>query len=108
MISNAVIRAAVVGAVAVLLSSGVAQADPATPMTAIESAAVQLCGAINGDPTADGVVDGLNNLQGRGFDEIDGALVLIIAVHHVCPRHEALTMGTMEPIAAEGLCTEPS
>ena len=47
------------------------------------------------------------SLQNRGLDEMDGALVLITAVHHVCPQHEPLVMGTMSPLAAEDLCDKP-
>jgi hypothetical protein len=108
MIKNIVICAAAIGASAVLASSAVAQANPATPMPAIESAAAQLCGVINGNPTPDGVFEGLNSLQNKGLDEMDGALVLMIAIHHGCPHHEALVMDTMDPIAAEELCSKPS
>jgi hypothetical protein len=108
MIRNTLLCAAAIGAAAVLTSSAVAQANPATPMPMIESSAAQLCGAINGNPTKDGVFDGLNSLQNRGLDEQDGALVLITALHHVCPQHEALLMGTMGPIAAEEVCSRQS
>jgi hypothetical protein len=100
--------AAVIGVSAVLTSSAVAQANPATPMPLIESSAAQLCGVINGNPTEGGVIDGMNSLENRGLDEMDGALVLITAIHHVCPQHEALMVGVMGPIAAEELCTKPS
>jgi hypothetical protein len=108
MIKKTVICAAVIGASAVLASSVVAQANPATPMPVIESSAAQLCGAINDNPTTDGVFDGLNSLENRGLDEMDGALVLITAIHHGCPQHEALVMDTVNPIAAEELCSKPS
>jgi hypothetical protein len=107
MIKNTVLCAAAIGVSAVLTSSTAAQANPATPMPVIESSAAQLCGAINGNPTDDGVMDGMNSLQGNGLDEMDGALVLITAVHHVCPQHEDLLMGVVDPIAAEELCTKP-
>lgn len=107
MNKKTILCAAVIGASAVLSSSAVAQANPATPMPAIESSAAQLCGAINGNPTADGVIDGLNGLENGGLDEIDGALVLITAIHHVCPQHEALMMGVLNPVAAEELCSKP-
>jgi hypothetical protein len=100
--------AAVIGVSAVLTSSAVAQANPATPMPLIESSAAQLCGVINGNPTEGGVIDGMYSLENRGLDEMDGALVLITAIHHVCPQHEALMVGVMGPIAAEELCTKPS
>ena len=73
----------------------------------IESSAAQLCAAIDGNPTDGGVFDGMASLQNRGLDETDGALVLITAVHHVCPQHEPLVMGTMSPLAAEELCNKP-
>lgn len=99
--------ATVVGVGTLLTSSAVAQANPATPMPVIDSSAAQLCGAINDDPSDDGVLDGMNSLQDKGLDEMDGALVLITAIHHVCPQHEDLLMGVMNPIAAEELCAKP-
>jgi hypothetical protein len=103
MINNH-IAAACICASAILTSPAVAQANPATPMPVIESSASALCAAINGNPTADGVVDGINGLSHRGLDEMDGALVLISAMHHVCPQHESLMVGVMDPIAAEEVC----
>ena len=108
VIQKTVLCAVVIGVSATLTSSAVAQANPATPMPVIESSAAQLCGAINAQPTQGGVIDGMNSLENRGLDEMDGALVLITAIHHVCPQHEALMMGTMGPIAAEEICTKPS
>jgi hypothetical protein len=107
MIKNAILHAALIGASAVLASSAVAQANPGTPMPMIESSAAQLCAAINGNPTAGGVFDGMASLQNRGLDATDGALVLITAVHHVCPQHEPLAMGIVSPLAAEELCNKP-
>jgi hypothetical protein len=107
MINNSVICAVVIGASTVLISSAVAEANPATPMPVIDSAAAQLCGAVNGNPTEGGVIDGLNSLEGSSLDETDGALVLITAIHHVCPQHEALIMGFLDPIATEELCNKP-
>jgi hypothetical protein len=106
MIKNAIVCAASIGASTIILSAAVAQANPATPMPVIEASAAQLCGAINGSPTEGGVMDGLNSLQNRGLDDADGALILLTAIHHVCPQHEALMMDIMGPIAAEELCTE--
>ena len=106
MIKKAAICAAVIGASAVLTSSAVAQANPATPMQVIESSAAQLCEVINGNPTADGVIDGLNSMQ--GLDDMDGALVLMTAMHHGCPQHETLVTDTMNPIAAEEICAKQS
>jgi hypothetical protein len=97
---------AVIGASAVLTSSAVAHANPATPMSTIESSAAQLCGAIDRNPTQDGVMDGMNGLNDRGLDDMDGALVLISAIHHVCPQREALMMGVMDPMAAREVCDE--
>ena len=54
-----------------------AMANPATPMAMIESSAAQLCGAINGNPTEDGVIAGMSGIADAGLDEMDGALVLI-------------------------------
>lgn len=99
-------RAAIIGASAMLCCPGVAYANPATPMPEIESSASQLCSAINGNSTAGGVVDGLNGLAVRGLDEIDSALVLLTAVHHVCPQREELIMAAVNPVAAEELCTK--
>ena len=98
--------AAAIAASAVLTTSAVAQANPATPMPMIESSAAQLCGAINGNPTKDGVMDGMNSLSNRGFDDLDGALVVITALHHVCPQHEALVMSVIDPIAADEICNK--
>ena len=53
------------------------------------------------------MIDGIISLENRGFDEVDGALVLITAIHHVCPQHEALMMGVIDPAAAEDLCNKP-
>jgi hypothetical protein len=108
MIKKVAICAAAIGASAVLASSAVAQANPTTPMPAIESSAAQLCEVINGNPTTDGVFEGLNSLQNKGLDEMDGALVLMIAIHHGCPQHETLVMDTMNPIAAEEICSKAS
>lgn len=103
---KAALYAAVVGATAVLTGSAVAQANPATPMSTIESSAAQLCGAMNSNPTEDGVIAGVNSLENRGLDEVDGALVLITAMHHVCPQHQALMMRVMDPIAAKEICNK--
>jgi hypothetical protein len=104
---KSVLCAAIIGASAVLTSSAVAAANPATPMQTIESSAVQLCGAINGSPTEDGVIAGISSLENRGLDEMDGALVLLTAIHHVCPQHEALMMGVIDRIATEEICNKP-
>ena len=103
-----VLYAAIIGASAILTSSAAAQANPATPMSVIESSAAQLCGAITGNPTKDGVIAGMNSLDNRGLDQMDGALVLITAIHHVCPQHQALMMGVMDPIAAQEICNKPT
>jgi hypothetical protein len=104
---NKMVRyAAAIGASAILVSSAVAHANPATPMSVIESSAANLCEAINGNPTKDGVFDGMNKLNNRGLDDLDGALVLMSAIHHVCPQHEALIMSVIDPIAADELCNK--
>ena len=108
VIKKTILCAGVIGASAVLTSSAVAQANPATPSTVIESSAAQLCEAINGNPTEGGVMDGMNSLDNRGLDQTDGALVLITAIHHVCPQHEALMMGIMGSAAAQELCSKPA
>jgi hypothetical protein len=107
VITKTVLCAAVIGASTILISSAVAQANPATPMPVIDSSAAQLCGAIDANPTADGVIDGISGLETRGLDEVDGALVLITAIHHVCPQHETLMMDVVNPAAAEELCSKP-
>ena len=63
---------------------------------------------MNGNPTENGVIAGMNSLENRGLDEVDGALVLITAMHHVCPQHQALMMRVMDPIAAEEICNKPT
>jgi hypothetical protein len=50
----------------------------------------------------------MGRLEGKGLDDIDQALVLITAMHHVCPAHQPLIMGLMEPIAAGELCSKPA
>lgn len=107
MTTRSVLRASALGACAVLVSSAVAQANPATPMPAIESAAGQLCGVITANPTENGVVDGLEGLDGRGLDDMDYALTMITAIHHVCPQYEALIINVAGSAAAEELCTKP-
>jgi hypothetical protein len=77
-------------------------------MPVIESSAAQLCGAIDGHPTPGGVIDGMGRLEGEGLDEMDQTLVLITAMHHVCPGHQPLIMGLMEPMAADELCSKPA
>ena len=108
MTTKRIIRAAAIASTAVLISTSVAQANPATPMQTIESSAAQLCGAISNDPTDQGVLAGMDGLHTRGLDEMDGAMVLISAIHHVCPQHQALLMGVMEPMAADEVCDEPN
>jgi hypothetical protein len=106
MFKNSLLCAVAIGACAVLTTSAAAQANPATPMATIESSAAQLCAYVDDDPTENGVIDGMDSLQARSLDEIDGALVLITAIHHVCPQHEALVMNSMIPLAEEEICTE--
>jgi hypothetical protein len=108
MTTKRIIGAAAIAATAVLVSASVAQANPATSMQAIESSAAQLCGAITNDPTDQGVLAGMDGLHTRGLDEMDGAMVLITAIHHVCPQHQGLLMGVMEPLTADEVCGEPN
>ncbi len=103
-----ILYAAVIGASAVLTGSATAHANPATPMSAIESSAAQLCGAIDRNPTEDGVFAGMHSLDNNGLDVMDATLVLITAIHHVCPQHQALMMSVMDPIAAEEICNKPT
>ena len=98
--------AAAIVASAVLASSAVAQGNPATPMATIESSAAQLCAYVNDDPTENGVVEGLSSLGNRSLDEMDAQLVVITALHHVCPQHQELVMNSMIPFAEEEICTE--
>jgi hypothetical protein len=106
MITKALLCAAAIAASAVLARSAVAQGNPATPMPTIESSAVQRCSYINDDPTENGVVEGLSSLGDRSLDEMDAQLVVITALHHVCPQHEELVMNSMIPFAEEEICTE--
>lgn len=104
MLAKGVLSMAITGASAILVSSAVATANPATPMQKIESAAAQLCGTIDDRPTTDGVSAGMQDLANTGLDDVDGALVLITAVHHVCPQHERLIMDTLTELAAGEVC----
>jgi hypothetical protein len=98
--------AAAVAITGLMLSPTVAVANPATPMTVIESSAAQLCGAVDSNPTEDGVYGGMMTLDVGTLDEMDVALVLITAVHHVCPQHEALVMRALDSAASEGHCSK--
>ena len=108
MIKKALTCTTAIAASAMLLSADVAQANPATPMAVVESSAVQLCGTISATPTKAGVMEGLTRLQNRGLDSADGALAILIAIHHVCPQHEDLVMNTMGALAGEEGCTKPT
>ena len=108
MINRTLISAVVIGAGAILAGSAVAVANPGTPMPVIDAAAAELCGAVNTNPTEDGVLVGLSALEDNRLDEMDGALVFITAIHHVCPQHESLMMKVLDPIAAEELCSKPT
>jgi hypothetical protein len=99
MIKKTLLYATAIAASAMLLSAHVAQANPATPMSVIESSAVQLCGA---------VMEGMTTLQNRGLGEADGALAILIAIHHDCPQYEDLVMNTMGALAGEEACTKPT
>lgn len=106
MIKNTLLCAAAIGASTVLTGSAVAQANPATPTATIESSAAQLCAYVNDHPTENGVMEGLSRLGKRSLDEMDAQLVVITALHHVCPHHQELVMNSMTPLAAEEICTE--
>jgi hypothetical protein len=108
MIKKTFIRAVAIVASAMLASSAVAQANPVTSMTVIDDSAAQLCTYINANPTENGVVHGLMSLRSRRLDEMDAQLVVVTALHHVCPQYEDLVMNSMASIAAEELCTEPA
>jgi hypothetical protein len=108
MIKKTFIRAVAIVASAMLASSAVAQANPVRSMTVIDDSAAQLCTYINANPTENGVVHGLMSLRSRRLDEMDAQLVVVTALHHVCPQYEDLVMNSMASIAAEELCTEPS
>ena len=51
-------------------------------------------------------MEGLSSLGDRQLDEMDAQLVVITALHHVCPQHQELVMSSMIPLAAEEVCTE--
>jgi hypothetical protein len=84
----------------------VAQGNPATPMATIESSAAQLCSCVNDEPTDNGVIEGLSSLGNRSLDGVDAQLVVITALHHVCPQHRDLVMNSMIPFAVEEICAE--
>jgi hypothetical protein len=103
--TNTTLFESVVVAIGVLMTSpSLAQANPATPIPVIESSAAQLCNAIDAHPTPGGVADAINAVDDAALDEVDWALVLITAVHHVCPQHDSLIMGSMESAAQDELC----
>lgn len=104
MSAKSVVCTVILATSAALPTAAVAQANPATPMPVIESSAAQLCGYIDRDPSKEGVMAGMGSLGNRGFDEIDGAMVLITAVHHVCPEYKPLIDSIVDPIAAEEIC----
>lgn len=89
-----------------IASSAVAQANPATSMPVIDANATHLCDAINANPSDQGVLAGFDGMIARGLDDTDGSLVIITAIHHVCPQYEGLIMGALDTFAAEELCTE--
>jgi hypothetical protein len=105
MIDKTVLSACVAVSL-VLTSFAVAQANPRTSMSVIDANATQLCGAINANPTEQGVLAGFDGMYARGLDYIDGTLVIITAIHHVCPQHDGLIMAVLDA-PAEELCTEP-
>jgi hypothetical protein len=107
-ISLRVALTVVLTAAACSTGSPVAQANPDIAMGVIEASAAQLCAAVDADPSAHGVMAGLAALDGRDLDDVDATLVLITAVHHVCPNHEDLVMGALEPVAVDELCPKRS
>jgi hypothetical protein len=104
MIAMRIAFAAMLVGAGVATGTPVAQANPHTPMSVIDASAAELCAAVAADPTADGVMTGMATMDGGGLDDVDAAMVLISAVHHVCPQYGDLVMGTMEPVAADELC----
>ncbi len=86
MIKKVLLSTAAIVASEVLTSSAVAQGNPTTPMATIESSAAQLCAYVNDDPTHNGVIEGLSSRGDRCLDELYAQLVVITALHHVCPR----------------------
>jgi hypothetical protein len=101
------LMAAVVACAAALSNCAVAQANPTLPMPVIEDSARQFCGALNANPTTDGVGDGMNLIYDSGLDDTDGALVTIVAIHHTCPQHEDLILGVFDQVVAEEVCGKP-
>ena len=95
-----------IGSAAVLWLAQSAGANPFTPVPVIEQQAVVFCNEVNANPTAEGVVRGLERAQLSGFDEIDGAYVLITAVHHTCAQHERLVMDVVGEFAMPDGCKE--
>lgn len=83
-----------------------ASANPATPMSVIEAAATQLCEAIGLDPTEFGVRAAMRGLHKQGLDELDAALVLLTAIHHVCPDYQEVATQTL-PAISSGAAAAP-
>ena len=79
----------------------VASANPATPMPVIEGSAAGLCQVVDANPTPEGVMEAVGRVSDSPSvtDALDVAMVLITAVHHVCPQHEKLIMGVVEEFA---------
>jgi len=84
---------------ALVLSCGVASANPATPIPVIDDNARILCDTVNQNPTQGGVIAGVDLISLGPLDALDVAYVLITAVHHTCPQHERLIMGVVEEFA---------
>ena len=82
-----------------------AEANPNTPVPIIESAATIFCDSVNANPTAEGVVVGLERAT-VGMDNMDGAYVLITAIHHTCAQHETLIMDVVGQFAFPDGCKE--
>ena len=106
MIARSIVTVSILAAYSMPFNSPAAHANPATPMPVIESSAVQLCTAIDRNPNQLGVRTGLRGLEDRGFDDLDGALILLTAVHHVCPQYKDLVDATMERALGDQKCTK--
>jgi hypothetical protein len=107
MCTKLAVRLMAVGMSAVLFSSTVAHANPATPMSAIEATAVQLCRAIAHDPSAHGVVEAMKHAAAPGFDEMDYSMTIMAAMHHTCPQYGDLFTSIAAEAASDELCGRP-
>lgn len=90
----------------VLYTATNVQANPATPIPVIEASAATFCNAVNANPTAEGVLTGIEQAGLPGMDQMDGAYVLITAIHHTCAQHEQLVMDVIGEFAFPEGCKE--